>query len=91
MTTAIEFVKHFKSFVDADDLSGAKHYFEFIRSEDIDLPWDYMFQKVYLHACLKKRKDFVDWMNTLFEELSTIEKVALRQMFSYGRYLLTKK
>jgi hypothetical protein len=82
-------VKRFKSFVDANDLSGAQLFFAGIATED-SLPWDYIYQKVYLHACLKKRREFVSWLDGLFEALEPIQRIALRQMFAYGRYLLQK-
>jgi hypothetical protein len=82
-------LKRFKSYVDSDDLSGAQLFLQ-SASDLEDLPWDYVYQKIYLHACLKKRKRFVDWLDSLFEFLDPIEKVALRQMFAYGRYLLNK-
>ena len=82
-------VNRFKSYVTADDLSGAQLFLTGILEEE-SIAWDYLYQKVYIHACLKKRHKFVEWMNTLFEVLDPIEKIALRQMFSYGRYLLNK-
>lgn len=82
-------VKRFKSFVDAHDLSGAQLFYEGVITLE-DIAWDYVYQKVYLHACLKKRHDFVKWMDGLFEALEPIQRIALRQMFAYGRYLLQK-
>ena len=82
-------IKRFKTFVETDDLSSAVIFFEELQTEE-DIPWDYVYQKVYLHACLKKQRRFVDWMNSLFERLAPIEKIALRQMFAYGRYLFNK-
>ena len=85
-------VARFKSYVEADDLAGAQSFLQAILSaeEPEEIAWDYLYQKVYLHACLKKRTRFVEWINALFEGLGPIEKVALRQMFAYGRYLLNK-
>lgn len=52
--------------------------------------WDYVFQKCYLHAALKKKKDICDWLDTLFVTFNEMTQIALRQMFPYARYLLTK-
>ncbi len=81
-------LKRFKSYVETDDLISAQAFLAGLVTED--LPWDHLYQKVYLHACLKKRRAFVEWMDTLFETLEPIQKIALRQMFAYGRYLLNK-
>ena len=55
-----------------------------------EVTWDYVFQKVYLHAALKKQKAICEWLNTVFTEFDPIQQIALRQMFAYGRYLLNK-
>lgn len=52
--------------------------------------WDYIFQKVYLHAALKKKKDICDWLDTLFVTFNEMTQIAIRQMFPYARYLLRK-
>lgn len=64
----------------------ANHWLE---SEDT-IAWDYVFQKVYLHAALKKREDITKFMDTLYPRLGAIEQIHIRQMFSYARYLLKK-
>ncbi len=52
---------------------------------------DYIFQKVYLHACLKGRADLAEWLQTdFFPKMNPIEQIAIRQVFPYGRYLLMK-
>jgi hypothetical protein len=85
-------VKRFKSFVETEDLNGAQGFLAGLVSEpeSYALAWDHVYQKVYLHACLKKKRDFVEWITGLFEMLEPIEKIALRQTFAYGRYLLNK-
>ena len=85
-------IKKFKSYIDYNDLSGGILFYDGLVCFDApeDLAWDYIYQKVYLHACLKKRRNFVDWLLTLRERLDPIEHIALRQMFAYGKYLLEK-
>ena len=86
-------VKRFKSFVETEDLSGAQRFLAGLVSDPdcVDVAWDHVYQNVYLHACLKKKRPFVEWITTLFEMLEPIEKIALRQTFAYGNYLLNKK
>lgn len=53
--------------------------------------WPYIFHRVYLHACLKGKKDIADWMATdVYPLLDGIQQVALRQIFPYGRLLLAR-
>lgn len=60
--------------------------------EDIHPNWQYIFQKIYLHACLKKRSIIVSWLeNDIFKLFDSVSQIALRQSFKYGHYLLNKK
>ena len=54
------------------------------------ISYPFIFQKVYLHAALKKQKLICKWLDTIFIEFDTIQQIALRQMFSYARHLLNK-
>ena len=52
---------------------------------------DWAFQKLYLHACLKGRREIAEWLEkVVFPTMDPIVQIALRQGFSYGRYLLRK-
>ena len=52
---------------------------------------DWAFQKLYLHASLKGRREIAEWLeNSVFPTLDPLVQIALRQGFSYGRYLLRK-
>ena len=53
-----------------------------------ELAWDYMFQKMYIHASLRKKVDILKWLDDLYSEFDPIQQIAMRQMFSYSRYLL---
>ncbi len=86
----MEYIKNLKLLIDKNDIEAFKEYvFEESIEENIDFA--YIFQKVYLHACLLKRREIADWMRqNCFEYLSPIEQISIRQMFSYGNHLLNK-
>jgi len=82
-----------KSFVNAGDLKGLQQYYETMIHTDYSgysPNWQYIYQQVYLHACLKKKLDIVNWLSTLFGTFDTVAQIALRQMFPYGRHLLAR-
>ncbi len=81
-----------KQYIDLNETNKFKEYiglnFEEIK-DAVDL--SYVFQKVYLHACLKKRKEIAEWLvNECFSHLNFFEQSSIRQVFAYGRYLLSK-
>jgi len=85
----IKIAKEAKKYITADDFDGLKSFYEDIK----DIPqtdWEYIFKECYLHACLKKRQSIVDWLKKLFDTFNPISKIGLRQIFSYGKYLLLK-
>jgi hypothetical protein len=52
--------------------------------------WAFVLQKVYLHACLKKKQDMVTWLEARFKDLDPIQFMAYRHTLNYGRHLLRK-
>ena len=89
---ADEFIGFFKKYINDGSLESCQNYLHELKEtyESNSLPWDYIFQKVYLHACLKKQKQIVDWLMLVFTELPPIQQIAVRQVFSYGRTLLAR-
>jgi hypothetical protein len=79
----------FKDYINKKDAEGFTTFLSDIE-DDYDGVWDYIFKKVYIHACLKKNQPIVDILLKQYEELSEIERIAIRQVFPYGRYLLAK-
>ena len=59
---------------------------------DYKLGYEYIFQQVYIHACLKQKETLASWFKTeIYEKyFDVIQQTALRQMFIYGHYLLRK-
>jgi len=90
-----EILETAKDYIEHDQFEDLQNYFIEILSqpmEDYRLPWEYLFQQIYLHACLKQNKRIAEWFEkdvyTYFDDLT---KIALRQSFAYGHYLLNKK
>jgi hypothetical protein len=82
------FLKDCKTLIEKDNLEGLQEFY--MEYSDENFPWEYVYQKLYLHACLKKKPRIVAWLDGLFSSFDPIQQIALRQMFSYGRYLMAK-
>lgn len=78
-----------KSLIEKDDIDVLKsmyiHY-----SDDVDVDYPYILQKIYIHACLKKKTDMATWLESMFEDLDPISKIAYRHTLTYGRTLLRR-
>ena len=79
-----------KDLVEKGNLEALKELYEEIAEEYEQIPWDFIYKAVYLHACLKKQHKIVEWLLELYKSFDEITAIALRQLFPYGRYLLSK-
>lgn len=83
-------IRKAKEYINCGALTPLQQYFFELTEEtefETDPDWLYIYQKVYLHACLKKQHDIVEWMKPLFSKFDSIQQIAGRQMFSYGNWL----
>ena len=90
-STILADVKHH---IDCGNLSGIQHVWNSLSDYEFEEQpdWVYLFQKIYLHACLKHQPQIAEWMqHVLFPKMDPIQQIALRQVFSYGKYLLKRK
>lgn len=86
-------IREAKEIINRGDLAALQEYYNnlfdsHVESSDIDIP--YLFRHIYVHACLKKKKEIAAWLKELYETMDPIIKIALRQIFAYGNYLLKK-
>ncbi len=93
MSIEEQVISELKLFINKGYLEGLKdkwneYYFETDFGREI--AWDFIFQKIYLHAALKKQNSICEWLDTIFTNLDPIQQIALRQMFAYARHLLQK-
>ena len=93
MSIEEQLVVEIKPYINKGNLDGLKEqWFEYRTETDFgrEIAWDFIFQKIYLHAALKKQKAICEWLDAVFTEFDPIQQIALRQMFAYARHLLNK-
>jgi len=81
-----------KTFIEQGDLAGLQNYYSELQNTEFYLipNWQFIYHRIYLHACLKKQKVIADWLTGLFVTFDPVTQIALRQLFPYGRYLLAR-
>ncbi len=83
-----------KLLINNNNLIGVQEYINELLLNEGEHLMDpaYIFQKVYLHACLMKRKEIAEWLEKeCFLLLPSIQQIAIRQCFPYGYILLSKQ
>jgi hypothetical protein len=89
-----QLIDEIKPYINKGNLEGLKEqWIEYKTETDFgrEIAWDFVFQKIYLHAALKKQKKICEWLDTLFLQLNPIHQIALKHIFPYARHLLNKK
>jgi hypothetical protein len=65
---------------------------EAMSEKDYYVDWPVVFQKLYLHACLKGWVEIAEWMeHHFFKQLDPLHQIALRQTFAYGHTMLRRR
>lgn len=87
-----QIIRFGKQLVETNNLDGLKEYVAELQEDaEANMDWPLLFQKVYLHACLKGATPIAEWMkDTLYPIMDPIQQIALRQVFPYGRHLLQR-
>ncbi len=86
-------ISFIKSNIDKGNLEGIQQFWEECNDSidfERELSWDYIFNKVYIHASLKKQHHILSWLDERYKEFNPIQQIAMRQMFAYSKYLLRK-
>ncbi len=88
------FIQDLKDLIQQNNLVAVKEYISELLMDEGSHLMDpaYIFQKVYLHACLLKRQEIATYLREeCFQLLPPMQQIAIRQCFPYGRVLLAKK
>jgi len=82
-----------KRLVEAQNIEAFQTYVSDIFEMQLEgVDYGFLFQKTYLHACLKGAEDIAVWLQTeCFPALDPLQQIALRQMFAYGGVLLRRQ
>ena len=85
-----------KYLVELSDIEGLKNLYsellyEYNQKKEYRLPIEFIYQQIFLHCC---QHNFIEAIRFLFQvylEMDRIQKMALRQLFYYGKLKLDKK
>lgn len=91
----LEIIAAVKERINHGDLENIQRiYLEILNTEyptGLEPDIGYLYHRLYLHACLKGQPTIADWLTTaLFNNMDPIQQIALRQIFPYGRLLLSR-
>lgn len=81
-----------KEYINANKFEEFKEFYKELAESEFETQpdWANLYQKVYLHACLKKRHQIAEWLESLFTQFPPITQIAYRQVFFYGHVLLRR-
>ena len=74
------------------DIEGLQEYWLSIQEKSNSIDWAYIFQKLYIHACLHGHREVAVWLRETFEKSADpLTQIAYRQTYVYANILLEKK
>ena len=87
-----QIIKECKHFIDTYNLDELKNLYNTLNETNLeyDINISFIFKEVFFYACKKNNKDIIDWLMSVYNNFDTVTKIALRQMFFYGKYILLK-
>lgn len=84
-------IQRSKALIEHGDTEACQTFLAEMFGVEDPVDWVYVFQKVYLHACLRGNSILADWFETVaFTALDPIQQMGVRQVFAYGRTLLRR-
>tara|TARA_B100000900_G_C20393921_1_gene639816 strand:- start:286 stop:642 length:357 start_codon:yes stop_codon:yes gene_type:complete len=85
-------INEIKRLINIHDSTEVKKYiYEILNdtNKEYNLNYAYIFKDIFNHACLKGNKDLIKWFLDIYKlYFSDVEKIALRQIFYYGKYII---
>lgn len=90
------FLQTGKYLVELSDIEGLKNLYsellyEYNQKKEYRLPIEYIYQHIFLHCCQHNFIEAILFLFQVYLEMDRIQKMALRQMFYYGKLLIDKK
>jgi len=87
---SVDFVKECKIYIDRGYFQALEAFvMENLGAEN--LAWEYILQKVYIHACLRKLPEVAEKIIGYLPLLDPIQQIAIRQTVPYGKWLLQRQ
>lgn len=87
-------IKRGKNIIRVNDVKGLHDLYRDISqitNNDYQLSVAYIYQQLYTYACQFGSEDMLIWFIEIYYEIfSDMEKIALRQMFIYGKYVANR-
>lgn len=80
-----------KKIITCNNLDELQEYYNHLQTSDKQINYDYIFQQSYIHSCLLHRTKIIGWLTELFNKFDPIIQIALKHVFTYGKYLQNKK
>jgi len=93
MSLQKEVIKNCKNFINNNDLYELKQYYNHILDLKIEynINLEYLFKEVFYCACYTLNKEIILWLISIYNTFDDITKIALRQIFIYGKYIFINK
>lgn len=85
------YIKDIKTFIEEGDLDSIKDILKdiinMLKTKEYRINYEYIWQKCYLHCCLKKKTNIKDFFDEIYKSFDDVTKIALKPTMIYAKYL----
>tara|TARA_Y100000992_G_C20839479_1_gene293132 strand:+ start:85 stop:408 length:324 start_codon:yes stop_codon:yes gene_type:complete len=68
--------------------TGDLYMLKYLYNNNSDANDPFVFQKVFLGACIHKKIDILIWLNEIYNSLDCINKIGLKPTIIHGKYVI---
>ena len=86
-------INDIKNLIDQSNVQGVKDYINDTINEIQKLDYNIdrldIFKSIFNHSCSRGNRELIEWFLELYlNHFNDIEKIAIRQLFFYGKYVI---
>ena len=92
MKTVNAYIEHCSVLIKENNVDELNNFYaETIEKHTINFDIGYLYQKLFLKACLYSSKEMLAWFLDIYVKMPHVTRIAHKHVFVYGKYLIQKK
>ena len=83
-----EIIKQSKYLIQTNNLVELQKAYYIIIDNQTNISIPYLYKEVFFYSCQQGNEIIIKWLIEVYNTMDDINKISLRQIFPYGKYLL---
>jgi len=74
-----EIIQKAKCYIKNDDIINLELYYKYLNDNDIEYNEEYVYQKVFIYACIICAKNCIKWLFTIYDEFLNTKNMKIEE------------